>query len=99
MHTVTGHWGRAQITNTFTDNVFGVSTMAEGAKAAKSELVSAYRIKDLGDPTLIPGMTIKCNPTTGSISLSQSIYLKCVIECFGMDECNIQHHCQLVSGL
>lgn len=68
--------GKHTVTNTFTDDVFGISSSADGAKTAKKELASLYKIKDLGEPTCILGMAIKCDLSSGSISLLQNAYLK-----------------------
>ncbi|KAG5716923.1 hypothetical protein E4T56_gene8533 [Termitomyces sp. T112] len=90
--------GEHTITNTFTNDTFGLSTTAQGMADAKQELGNTYEIKDLRDPSFIVGMAIKCDHQTGSISLSQQSYLKRVLEHFGLQDCNA-HHTPLPTGI
>ena len=76
------------ITNTFNDDIFGLSSTTRGAELAKTQLVCVYEVKDLGKPTFILGMAISHNPHTGSISLLQKAYLTWVLERFNMENCN-----------
>lgn len=80
--------GETTITNTFNDDIFGLSSTKEGAQKAKAELSNAYEVKDLGEPTFILGMAIHRDPLTKSISLSQKAYLTRVLDRFGMTNCN-----------
>lgn len=49
---------KQMITNTFTDNVFGVSTTGNGVERAKRELAEIYNTKNLGELTFILGIAI-----------------------------------------
>lgn len=88
----------ATITNTFNDNIFGLSSTKSGAAQAKAELARIYEVKDLGEPSFILGMAISHNPSTGSISLSQKAYLTRVLERFNMENCN-PRYTSLPSGI
>lgn len=68
------------ITNTFNDDTFDISSSKADTDLAKRELATIYKIKDLGDPTFILGMAIHRDPTMGSITLLQKVYLKWVLE-------------------
>jgi len=46
------------LTSTWTDDILGASSTAEGEKLAKSKLGSSYEMKDIGEAKLILGMCI-----------------------------------------
>ena len=68
------------LTGTYTDDVFGALSNAEGAEIAKNELANCYDIKDMGEPSYILRICIDCDKSTGAISLSQQIYLERVLK-------------------
>ena len=76
------------VTSTYTDDVFGASLMEEGAAKAKEEIEKCFGIKDVGELGYILGIRVDRDKGTGTISLSQSTYLQCVLEQFGMADCN-----------
>ena len=67
--------GEYILTSIHTDDIFSASTTKEGATKAKAELDCCFEIKDLGTPSVIPGMKIFQDPVTGSISLTQKAYI------------------------
>jgi len=71
------------LTSTWTDNILGASSTIEKAKA---ELSSSYKIKDLGEVTLILGMQITQNDN-GDVILSQKAYAQCMLNRFNMSHC------------
>lgn len=76
------------ITSTYTDNIFGRSSTKEGAKKAKEDIKACFEIKDVGELGYILGIHVEKDESTGVISLSQEAYLRRVLECFGMMQCN-----------
>lgn len=76
------------LTGTHTDDVLGVSSTHTGADIAIEELGNCYEIKDLGEPTYILGIRIDRDEPTGTISISQRVYLEQVLKQFGMQDCN-----------
>jgi hypothetical protein len=76
------------ITSTYTDDVTGISSTTGGADEAKEELGWKFEVKDLGDANLVLGIHIDHDREAGTISISQRAYLKCVLTCYGMTDCN-----------
>ena len=76
------------VTSTYTDDVFGASSMEEGVAKAKEEIEKCFEIKDVGELGYILGICIDRDKGMGMISLSQSTYLQRVLERFGMADCN-----------
>ena len=76
------------ITSTYTNNIFGASSMKEGVERAKGELEACFEIKDVGDQGYILGICVEKDEKTGAISQSQEAYLRHVLEHFGMLHCN-----------
>ena len=74
--------GEYTLTSTHTDDVFGVSSSSESAAEAKAELDRCFKIKDLGTPSVILDMKIYQDPESGTISLSQKVFLEQTLECF-----------------
>ena len=48
----------------------------------------AGKVKDLGEANIILGIHVKHDRMAGTISISQCAYLKQVLKCFGMTDCN-----------
>jgi len=78
------------ITSTYTNDIFGASTMKEGAEKVKEEVEACFKIKDVGDLGYILGIQVEKDNTMGAISLSQEAYLCHVLERFGMLHCNVK---------
>lgn len=70
------------LTGTYGDDVFGGSLTGEGKKDAISDLGKRWEAGEVKSNVLL-GMTIKQNPKTGSITISQEIYFGKMIEHFG----------------
>ena len=51
--------GAHTITSIYTNDIFGVSSMKEGAERAKRELEACLEIKDVGDQRYILGIWVK----------------------------------------
>lgn len=81
--------GKTMITSTYTDDMTGISTTREGAERAKAELGRRFQTKDLGEASLVLGIKIERDREAGTISISQCTYLECVLEWFGMADCNL----------
>ena len=75
------------LTSTWTDDILGASSTAEGKKLAKSELGSSYEMKDMGEAKLILGMRITQNKN-GDVTLIQKAYSERMLECFKMNHCS-----------
>jgi len=74
------------LTSTWTDDILGTSSTAEGEKLAKYELGSSYKIKNIGEAKLILGMHITQNKNR-DVTLTQKAYSKCMLERFKMNHC------------
>ncbi|KAG6852542.1 hypothetical protein C0991_011043 [Blastosporella zonata] len=75
--TVNGHY---TTTNTYGNDILGISSSKEEAERSKKELMEHFKAKDLGELEHLLGMRIKHNKPTGLISLSQCTYLKRVLK-------------------
>jgi hypothetical protein len=80
--------GEVTITSTYTDDVMGISSTTAGAEVAREELGWKYKVKDLGEASLVLGICIDRNRDARTITISQCAYLKRVLTCYGMTECN-----------
>ena len=80
--------GNITITSTYTDDTTGISLSHEEAERAKDELGWRYEVKDLGEADMILGIHVECNRDARTISISQCAYLKWVLKCFRMSDCN-----------
>ena len=75
------------LTSTWTDDVLGASSTAEGEALAKEQLRSSYEIKDIGEAKLILGMRISRNEN-GDVILSQRAYAERLLKRFNMQSCS-----------
>jgi len=73
--------------STWTDDVLGALSTAEGEDLTKTQLSSSYEIKDLRNAKLILGIRIDRN-TSGNITLSQEAYYERILNHFNMDNCS-----------
>ena len=76
------------ITSTYTDDTTGISSSKEEAKHANDELGWTYETKDFGDTNLVLGIRIDRDRKAGTISISQHADMECVLDHFGMADCN-----------
>ena len=58
------------------DDMTGISSMKEGAEKAKAELGQRYKMRDLGEASLVLEIKIERDREAGMISISQCTYLK-----------------------
>ena len=58
------------ITSTYTDDTTGTSSMKEGTEKVKAELGWRYKMKDLGEASLVLGIKIERDREAGTISIS-----------------------------
>jgi len=72
--------------STWTNNILGTSSTAEGEKLAKYELGSSYKIKDIGEEKLILGMHIT-QSKNGDVTLTQKAYSECMLKYFKINHC------------
>ena len=82
--------GNITVTSTYTDDTMGISSSKEEAERVKDKLGWTYETKDLGDANLILGIRIDRDRQVGTISISQRAYMECVLDYFGMADCNPQ---------
>lgn len=77
------------LTGTYGDNVFGGSLMGNGKKEAVSDLKKRWEAGEVMLNVLL-GMTIMQNPTTGSITISQQIYLEKMLDYFRFQDIRLR---------
>ncbi|KAF5374517.1 hypothetical protein D9615_009035 [Tricholomella constricta] len=68
------------VTCTYTDDVIGISSTADGAATARKEFGEKYEVKDLGDIEMVLGIRVKRDRTKRELTLDQEEYLKRVLE-------------------
>jgi len=73
--------------STYTDDVTGISLITAGGKEAREELGWKYKVKDLGDASLVLGICIECDRDAGTITISQCAYLEYILAHYGMLNC------------
>jgi len=66
------------------DDIFSIANPPEENTHFRDELKSLWDISDLGPAKFGLGIAIKCG--TNTISLSQTAFIDCVIECFGQTD-------------
>ena len=76
------------IISTCTDDVTGASTTEVGAVKAKGELRERYKLKDGGELNYMLGIKVERDRVKGTISISQSAYIACVLKHFHHEECS-----------
>lgn len=76
--------GDTTLLGLFVDDMI-IAGEAERVRHIKDQLMSEYRMKDLGRPSLILG--IKVDHSVGSTSISQRQYTENLLATFGMSEC------------
>ena len=72
----------------FIDDITLVSKSDAAMALAVSELSKHFKLRDLGSTTLLLGIQVKQDASTGSISLSQEHYINELFERFNMTEAN-----------
>ena len=65
---------------------------------AVSELSKHFKLRDLGSTTLLLGIQVKQDRSTGAISLSQEHYINELFERFGMTEAMLKLERSVRSG-
>ena len=54
----------------------------------KKKLTARFKMKDLGDASLVLGMEISRDLSCGTVSVTQAPYVRSILKKFGMDGCN-----------
>ena len=71
--------GNYTLTNTYTDDVFGVSNSDKEEKKRKDEIGKLWKIKDVGENEFFLGMCVQQDLTSGKIQLTQRPYWELVL--------------------
>jgi hypothetical protein len=72
----------------FIDDITLVSKSDAAMASAVSELSKHFKLRDLGSTTLLLGLQVKQDASTGSISLSQEHYINELFDRFNVSEAN-----------
>ena len=76
------------LTGTYTDDVKGASSTAEGALNAKDALKKHWELTDSNDLNLMLGVTVTQDKELGNITLSQSAYFERMLKVFSLFNLN-----------
>jgi hypothetical protein len=77
--------GNYTITDTYTDDTFGVSNNNEEAERRKNEIGKVWEIKDVGELEYFLGMRVQQDLRAGTIRLTHKPYWEHVLNCFRLD--------------
>ena len=73
--------------STYTDNITGTSTSIAGATEVKRELKEKYKLKDGRELNYMLGIKVEWDRENRTISISQSVYIACILKCFRHEDC------------
>lgn len=80
--------GYILIVAVYVDDLLIMSNNPTKESQLKEILNTNFKMKDLGEPTLILGIRIQRDKNTGAITIDQERYIQGIIERFGLDEAN-----------
>lgn len=79
---------RMAIIAVYVDDILLLSNDNNYIARLKSSLSSKFKMKDMGEASSILGINIERDRNRGTISIDQSLYIKSILERFGMSDCN-----------
>ena len=70
------------------DDILSISTLDARNDTVERDLASKFKIKTIGEPSMLLGIQVTQNPKSHSISLSQSNYIDTLLQRFALAEAN-----------
>ena len=68
------------------DNIFSIAHPPKENNHFKALLCSKWEILDLGPTKFALGIAIECNLNNGSVHLSQTAFINCLVKCFNLSD-------------
>jgi hypothetical protein len=72
----------------FIDDMTIASKSKEAIESVKKELKQCFKLRDLGPTSWLLGVEVTRDSSKCSLSLSQRQYIKTLLECFNLSDCN-----------